>query len=92
MAKSCSFDIVSEVNMAEVQNAVNQAMMEIRQRYDFREAEQFEQAARELLKEKPELKGVEKFKSALNAVDELKKTLFTNIDFVLSETKTGSRE
>ena len=36
MAKSCSFDIVSEVNMAEVQNAVNQALMEIRQRYDFK--------------------------------------------------------
>ena len=36
MPKSCSFDIVSEVNMAEVQNAVNQAMMEIRQRYDFK--------------------------------------------------------
>ena len=36
MAKSCSFDIVSEVNMAEVQNAINQAMMEIRQRYDFK--------------------------------------------------------
>ena len=36
MAKSCSFDIVSEVNMAEVKNAVNQAMMEIRQRYDFK--------------------------------------------------------
>ena len=46
----------------------------------------------ELLKEKPELKDVEKFKSALNAVDELKKTLYTNTDFVLSETKTGSRE
>ena len=36
MAKSCSFDIVSEVNMAEVQNAVNQALIEIRQRYDFK--------------------------------------------------------
>ena len=36
MAKSCSFDIVSEVNMPEVQNAVNQSMMEIRQRYDFK--------------------------------------------------------
>ena len=36
MAKNCSFDIVSEVNMAEVQNAVNQAVMEIRQRYDFK--------------------------------------------------------
>lgn len=36
MAKNCSFDIVSEVNMAEVQNAVNQTVMEIRQRYDFK--------------------------------------------------------
>ena len=36
MAKNCSFDIVSEVNMAEVKNAVNQAVMEIRQRYDFK--------------------------------------------------------
>ncbi len=36
MAKSCSFDIVSETDMAEVQNAVNQAMMEIRQRFDFK--------------------------------------------------------
>lgn len=36
MAKSCSFDIVSEVDLSEVQNAVNQAMMEIRQRYDFK--------------------------------------------------------
>ena len=66
--------------------------MHIRQRYDFREAKKFEDAAHELLKDKPELKDVEKFKSALNAVDELKKTLYTNTDFVLSETKTGSRE
>ena len=66
--------------------------MHIRQRYDFREAAEFEQAARELLKEKPELKDNEKFKSALNAVDELKKTLYINTDFVLSETTTGSRE
>jgi uncharacterized protein YajQ (UPF0234 family) len=31
-----SFDIVSEVNMQEVDNAVNQAIKEIEQRYDFR--------------------------------------------------------
>ena len=36
MAKSCSFDIVSIVDIAEVKNAVNQAMMEIRQRFDFK--------------------------------------------------------
>lgn len=31
-----SFDIVSEVDMQEVDNAVNQAIKEIQQRYDFR--------------------------------------------------------
>ena len=66
--------------------------MHIRQRYDFREAAEFESAARDLLKEKPELKDLERFKAALNAVDELKKTLYANIDFVLSETKTGSQK
>jgi len=35
-AKQCSFDIVATTDMAEVQNALNQAMMEIRQRYDFK--------------------------------------------------------
>ena len=36
MAKNCSFDIVSTIDMAEVKNAVNQALMEIRQRFDFK--------------------------------------------------------
>jgi uncharacterized protein YajQ (UPF0234 family) len=36
MAKSCSFDIVSQVDLSEVKNSVNQAMMEIRQRFDFK--------------------------------------------------------
>ena len=31
-----SFDIVSEINMQEVDNAVNQAQKEITQRYDFK--------------------------------------------------------
>lgn len=35
-SKNVSFDVVSEVDMAEVKNAVNQAMMEIRQRFDFK--------------------------------------------------------
>ena len=35
-SKSSSFDIVSETDMAEVQNAINQSMMEIRQRFDFK--------------------------------------------------------
>ena len=35
-SKNSSFDIVSVINMEEVQNAVNQAMAEIRQRFDFK--------------------------------------------------------
>ena len=36
MAKECSFDIVSEVDLQEVDNAVNQTSKEIKQRFDFR--------------------------------------------------------
>jgi|TARA_B110000438_G_C15761322_1_gene627422 uncharacterized protein YajQ (UPF0234 family) len=36
MAKSCSFDVMSVVDLAEVKNAVNQSMMEIKQRFDFK--------------------------------------------------------
>ena len=36
MAKEPSFDVVSEVNMQEVSNAINQTTKEISQRYDFK--------------------------------------------------------
>ncbi|MGF7185667.1 hypothetical protein GGQ84_001759 [Desulfitispora alkaliphila] len=36
MAKSCSFDVVSEVDLQEVDNAVNQANKELATRYDFK--------------------------------------------------------
>lgn len=36
MAQQNSFDVVSNVDMAEVKNAVNQAMKEIQQRFDFK--------------------------------------------------------
>jgi uncharacterized protein YajQ (UPF0234 family) len=36
MSKENSFDIVSKVDMAEVTNAINQAMKEIENRYDFK--------------------------------------------------------
>ncbi len=36
MAKECSFDVVSKIDMQEVKNAVNQTNKEISQRYDFR--------------------------------------------------------
>jgi uncharacterized protein YajQ (UPF0234 family) len=36
MAQQNSFDVVSKVDMAEVKNALNQAMKEIQQRFDFK--------------------------------------------------------
>ncbi|MBR2626888.1 MAG: DUF520 family protein, partial [Peptococcaceae bacterium] len=36
MAKEPSFDVVSEVDMQEVNNAVNQTVKEITQRFDFK--------------------------------------------------------
>ena len=36
MAKSNSFDIVSETDLSEVVNAVNMSMKEVRQRFDFK--------------------------------------------------------
>jgi uncharacterized protein YajQ (UPF0234 family) len=36
MAETSSFDIISQVNMQEVDNAINQARKEIGQRYDFK--------------------------------------------------------
>lgn len=38
MAQDCSFDVVSQVNMQSMDNAVNQSMKEISQRYDFKGA------------------------------------------------------
>lgn len=36
MAKENSFDIVSNIDMAEVNNAINQTMKEVQQRFDFK--------------------------------------------------------
>src|SRR3989442_13014055 len=36
MAQQNSFDIVSQVDRAEVMNAINQTMKEVRQRFDFK--------------------------------------------------------
>lgn len=38
MAKNSSFDVVSEVDMQEVDNAINQATKEIMQRYDLKDS------------------------------------------------------
>ncbi len=38
MADTHSFDVVSEVNMQEVKNAIDQTMKEVRQRFDFKKS------------------------------------------------------
>jgi len=38
MAQQNSFDIVSQVDFAEVMNAINQTMKEVRQRFDFKDS------------------------------------------------------
>ena len=38
MAEQFSFDVVSEVNMQELKNALDQAMKEIKQRFDFKDS------------------------------------------------------
>jgi len=38
MAKNSSFDVVSEIDFQEVDNAVNQAIKEIQQRYDLKDS------------------------------------------------------
>ena len=52
MAKQSSFDIVSKLNPAEVKNAVNQALKEVRQRYDLKTSQsdiQFQQDQNEIV-------------------------------------------
>ena len=36
MAEQNSFDIVSKIDLAEVSNAINQTMKEVKQRFDFK--------------------------------------------------------
>lgn len=65
--------------------------MHIRQRYDFKEAQKWQDKAEEELEKRPEIGGEEGFDKVLNAVEELKKTLYANTAFVLEETKTGAK-
>jgi cytochrome oxidase Cu insertion factor (SCO1/SenC/PrrC family) len=66
--------------------------MHIRQRYDFREAREYEIKAAKELEKRPEVKDEKGFDAVMHAVDELKKTLYTNTEFILNETQTGSQE
>ena len=60
-----SFDIVSEVDLMEVKNALEQARKEITNRFDFREAK----AEIELVEEAIQLRAVDNFK--MSALEEI---------------------
>jgi len=66
--------------------------MHLRQRYDFKEVRDFQERAKAELKKRPELIDEEGFDKVLFAVDELKKTLYANTEFIIKETRTGSQE
>ncbi|MDD7794963.1 YajQ family cyclic di-GMP-binding protein [Clostridium sp. 'White wine YQ'] len=70
MASSYSFDIVSQVDMQEVDNAVNQSLKEISQRYDFKGSK----TSIELLKDEIKIHSEDEYK--LKTVIEILKAKF----------------
>src|SRR5680860_639882 len=74
MAKDSSFDVVSEVDMQEVRNAVDQASREISQRYDFKGTD----SGVELGKRKVALKAVSHGKIEQAAGGTARQTLTLN--------------
>lgn len=70
MANSYSFDVVSEVNLQEVDNSINQATKEISQRYDFKGSK----SEIELSEQEIKIQSEDEFK--LNAVIEILKAKF----------------
>lgn len=70
MASTNSFDIISEVNMQEVDNAINQAKKEISNRYDFKNSK----VEIELSKESLTINAEDEYK--LNTVIEILKSKF----------------
>ncbi len=67
MADTFSFDVVSEVDLQELDNAINQAMKEITQRYDFKNSI----SKVTLTKATKELEIISDDESRLNAVREI---------------------
>lgn len=71
MASSYSFDVVSEVNMQEVDNAINQALKEISTRYDFKGSK-----SEIILGSDDEIKLSSEDEFRLNSIIEILKTKF----------------
>ncbi len=90
MAKDASFDIVSEVDLQEVDNALNQAKKEIGQRYDFKNSKV------EIAFEDEEIKVLAEDEFKLKAVIDViesklinRKISIKNLDFQKIESASG---
>ena len=86
MAKDCSFDVVSEVNMQEMDNAVNQTLKEIHQRYDFKGSK----AEMELDKDTLKISAEDEYK--LEAMLDILRTKMVKRNVPLKSLKPGKIE
>ena len=73
MADQFSFDVVSEVNMQELKNALEQATKEVKQRFDFKDSK-----TEITLKEKEKELLIRKEKE----IEELKATLLSSQEII----------
>lgn len=88
MAKSFSFDVVSEVDMQEVDNAVNQATKEILQRYDLKDS----QTEMDLDKKEKSITITTKDDFALRSCVDILQTKFIKRQISLKVMKMGTVE
>jgi cyclic-di-GMP-binding protein len=88
MADEHSFDIVSKVDMQEVSNAVQQALKEISQRFDFKGSK----SDIELNKDKAEITLVSEDEYKLNSLTEILKNKFVKRNVSLKSLSFGTIE
>jgi uncharacterized protein YajQ (UPF0234 family) len=86
MAKDSSFDIVSQIDMQEVDNAVQQALKEIENRYDFKGSKS------EIRREEGSLTIISDDEYKLNSVIDIVQSKFIKRNISLKSMKYGKIE
>lgn len=82
-----SFDVVSKVDMQEVDNAVNQAIKEMQQRYDFKDS-----ASRIIWEKKPEFTIIGDNDNKLKTIQDMLETKFVKRGVSLKSLDYGKVE
>lgn len=90
MAKDSSFDVVSQVDMQEMDNAVNQTKKEIAQRYDFRGSDASIESSIELEEKCIKLAAEDEYK--LNAIIDMLRARMAKRDIPLRCLELGKVE